>query len=112
MRRKLFQIFKWVILGVVILIIIALSVDLYNSFIEQEEYEDFISFMQKSKEEWIYSSLGNYKINLIIYIIIAVVGFTTCTLSIKKNNRFWNTCFILLVGLLIFNMIRGYFSYN
>lgn len=47
MRRKLFQIFKWVILGVVILIIIALSVDLYNSFIEQEEYEDFISFMQK-----------------------------------------------------------------
>ena len=94
MIAKIFLIFKWMILVLIFIVIASLLND------EDFYLEDFFLDVLQAIKTWSYAPWENYT-----YLIISIIGFIISLMSIKKNNSFWNVCFIFMVGLFVFNMI-------
>lgn len=112
MRRKVLRILKWFFLGLSILSIISGIFVFRDSFSDVENLKRDLPYIDREEGNWCYKSIENYRKSILIGLAEGLIVFAISLLSIYKNNKFWNICFILLMIFLVFNMIKGCFSYN
>ena len=108
MRRKLFQIFKCVILLFTFSLILSWGDELYDSFIHPEEYEQMFSYLDGGKGYWHLASIENYRKSNLIDLTVWIIWFGISLFSVWKNDRFWNACFWIFFGFIAFCVIFGW----